>query len=68
MRAIDDHPYPVHLADDLPPEIAQPRVGTFGTAVCDEITYVVGEQHVPHAERVQAFDVRQVFTDESGLL
>ena len=53
VREVHQHPEPVHLADDLAPEIREPAVlRAVERGVGPVERHVVRERHVPRAERV----------------
>ncbi len=54
MRQVDQHADPLHLADHVPAEPAQPAgLRLVGSRIGPADVGVVGQGHVPHAERVE---------------
>ena len=56
MREVDEHPAPVHLVDDVAPEVREPAVARLPAPAAHEVLGVVGELHHPHPEVAEHLD------------
>ena len=68
MRQVDQEPEPVHLADQLDPEVAQPRVGPLRAPVPDQVSLIIGELDDADAEIPDGREQPKIVFDDGGVL